>query len=555
VAEDGAGGAASPGAGSPGAAAADPPVASGTTKTMPGKGPDPLIGRVVNDRFRVVSMIARGGMGKVYRAEQAPLGREVALKVLNPNYSGDTDPEFHKRFFLEASTCSKLTHPNTVTIFDYGRTDDDIYYIAMELLEGRTLHRALRDEGPMEPARAMHVARQICRSLREAHALGVIHRDLKPANVYLMKHGDESDFVKVLDFGLVKDLDATGEDLTQTGLFMGSPKYMSPEQIRGEKVDARADVYALGVILYEMLTGGVPFDRPNSVNILMAHVHEAPPPMSDADRVVPPALEQIVLKALAKAPEDRFPSMDAMLAALKDLASDVGLSITHSTELGVSGEIGPLGSTGRYDAAMSGEMAAPTIQGSVPPAMAPMVEMAEAPNRTPWVFAGLGVLALIGAGFVAWLTKPPDPEAPTPTTSTAVSPSGTDAPRTSPRTVETPATPDVSTTLVVLRSEPPGATVAVADREYGPTPADVEWTGEQAERGRRVTFVFSLDGHRDYSVTRVITGERLEVEAELEPMRTRVVRPNRRRVRRSGDRGGDRSGGDAPVEGYKLDPY
>src|SRR5688572_16867761 len=111
-------------------------------------GPDPLIGRNVNDRYRIVGLIARGGMGKVYRAEQAPLGRLVGLKVLNPNYTGENDPEFHKRFFLEASICSKLTHPNTVTIFDYGRTDDDIYYIAMELLEGRTLHRALREEGP-----------------------------------------------------------------------------------------------------------------------------------------------------------------------------------------------------------------------------------------------------------------------------------------------------------------------------------------------------------------------------------------------------------------------
>ena len=128
------------------------------------KAPDALIGRVINDRFRIVSLVARGGMGKVYRAEQAPLGREVALKVLNPSYSGDSDPEFHKRFFLEASTCSKLTHPNTVTIFDYGRTDDDIYYIAMELLEGRTLHRLLREDGPMEAERAMHVARQVCRS-------------------------------------------------------------------------------------------------------------------------------------------------------------------------------------------------------------------------------------------------------------------------------------------------------------------------------------------------------------------------------------------------------
>jgi serine/threonine protein kinase len=216
---------------------------------------DPLIGRLINDRYRIASLVARGGMGRVYRAEQAPLGREVALKVLHPRYEGDHDPEFQRRFFLEASTCAKLSHPNTVTIFDYGRTEDDIYYIAMELLEGRTLHRAVRTDGPFAPQRAMHIARQVCRSLREAHKSGLVHRDLKPANVFLMRHGDEEDFVKVLDFGLVKDIETPDEDLTETGLFMGSPKYMSPEQIRGENVDGRCDVYALGVMLYEMLTG------------------------------------------------------------------------------------------------------------------------------------------------------------------------------------------------------------------------------------------------------------------------------------------------------------
>src|SRR5690606_6608170 len=180
----------------------------------------------------------------------------------------------------EASICAKLTHPNTVTIFDYGRTDDDIYYIAMELLEGRTLHRCLRDEGFLPADRALHIARQVCRSLREAHNQGVIHRDLKPANIFLVRHGDENAFAKVLDFGLVKDIAEGSEELTQTGLFMGSSKYMFSEQIRGEKVDGRCDVYALGVILYEMLSGKVPFDRPNSVNILMAHVHEAAPAMN-----------------------------------------------------------------------------------------------------------------------------------------------------------------------------------------------------------------------------------------------------------------------------------
>ncbi len=231
--------------------------------------PDPLLGRSINGRFKITSLIARGGMGRVYRAEQSPLGRICAVKVLNPNYSGEHDPEFHKRFFLEASIASKLTHPNTVTIFDYGRTDDDVYFMAMEYLDGKTLHRAIREAGAFPEERVGHIARQICRALREAHAHGVIHRDLKPANIYLVSHGDEDDFVKVLDFGLVKNVSERdeAEDLTQTGLFMGSPKYMAPEQIRGDRVDARTDVYSLGIILYEMLTGKVPFDKSNSVNI------------------------------------------------------------------------------------------------------------------------------------------------------------------------------------------------------------------------------------------------------------------------------------------------
>ncbi len=525
------------------------------------KGPDPLIGRVINDRFRIVSLIARGGMGKVYRAEQAPLGREVALKVLNPNYSGDSDPEFHKRFFLEASTCSKLTHPNTVTIFDYGRTDDDIYYIAMELLEGRTLHRLLRDDGPMSAPRAMHVARQVCRSLREAHGLGVIHRDLKPANIYLVAHGDEPDFVKVLDFGLVKDLDETGEDLTQTGLFMGSPKYMSPEQIRGEKVDARADVYALGVICYEMVTGKVPFDRPNSVNILMAHVHEAPPPLREINPECDanPSLEAIIMKALAKNPDDRFPTMDEMLVALKEMATDAGFSVTRSTDLGASGEIAAAGITGQFGASdgqlpayITGEGAAGGLQSAPPPSF--VDAQPQKPSRLPLVFAFVGALALGAAGLIALIANTgDDPEPRTPVV---------ELPRTTPddstRTNvgvtppdDPPDDPPVQTAMVSLHSTPPGATVRVNDVEIGTTPADIEWSGADAELGRRVTFLFQLAGHRDYSVTRVITGNRLQVEATLEEI-TAAPRPTGRR-RRQGRRGGDEPVG--PVEGYKLDPY
>ncbi|NUQ76635.1 MAG: serine/threonine protein kinase, partial [Polyangiaceae bacterium] len=296
------------------------------------KAPDPLIGKTVNGRFKIMSVVARGGMGKVYKAQQAPLGRICALKVLMPKYEGDKDPEFHRRFFLEAETAAKLTHPNTVTIFDYG-VDGDIYFIAMEFIDGRTLFRVLRDEGPFPEARTAHIARQICRALREAHGLGVIHRDLKPGNVLLSTHGDEKDYVKVLDFGLVKDVTGEKEDLTQQGLFMGSPKYMAPEQILGGEVSARTDIYALGVMMYEMLCGRVPFDRGAGVGTLMAHVHNEPPALQAhmPDLLVSPAMEAIVFRCLEKDPNRRFGSMNDLLAALKNIAGEDSLVNAHDS--------------------------------------------------------------------------------------------------------------------------------------------------------------------------------------------------------------------------------
>lgn len=294
---------------------------TGATATK-GGGPDPLVGRTFNERYKVLALIAKGGMGKVYRAEQSPLGRICALKVLNPSYSGDKDPEFHKRFFLEASMTAKLRHPNTVMVFDYGRTEDDIYYMAMEYLEGVTLHRAIRQAGHFPEERTAHITRQICRSLREAHTLGVIHRDLKPANIYLLEHGDEPDFVKVLDFGLVKNVaENHDEELTQAGLRMGSPKYMAPEQISGGTVDARTDIYALGVIMYEMSAGKVPFDNANNMSVLMSHMNDEPPPIRKVNPAakVSSSMEETIARAMAKSPNDRFRSMDEVLAALKRL--------------------------------------------------------------------------------------------------------------------------------------------------------------------------------------------------------------------------------------------
>ncbi len=398
---------------------------------------DPLVGRVIDGRFRIVSLIARGGMGRVYRAEQAPLGRICALKILTTTYEGAHDPEFHKRFFLEASIASKITHPNSVTIFDYGQTEDDVYYMAMEYLEGVTLHRAIRTSGPFPEARVAHIGRQVCRALREAHALGCIHRDLKPANIFLTEHGDEPDFVKVLDFGLVKNVAGEGksdEQLTQTGLFMGSPKYMAPEQIRGDRVDGRTDVYSLGIILFEMLTGKVPFERLTSLNTLMAQVNDAPPRLREVkpDVKVSPELEELILRAMAKDPEARVASMDEMLGTLR--------------------RIGGMGLTGEYQAlgaANSGPYprAAPTGASEPPPAPGSMPRLASIPP--PPLVPSLPHAASSSPSVAAPTTPSVPPPLPSnsevgPTASASMaafpltSPSGTPAPSARPATTSVP---------------------------------------------------------------------------------------------------------------------
>jgi serine/threonine-protein kinase len=520
--------------------------------------PDALIGRVINDRFKINALIARGGMGKVYRAEQAPLGRVCAIKVLNPNYAGEHDPEFHKRFFLEASIASKLTHPNTVTIFDYGRTEDDIYYMAMEYLEGHTLHRAIREAGHFPEERAAHVARQICRALREAHSLGVIHRDLKPANIFLVEHGDETDFVKVLDFGLVKNVSENkGEDLTQTGLFMGSPKYMAPEQIRGDRVDARTDIYALGIIMYEMITGKVPFDRPNSVNILMAHVNEDAPPMRQMNPAIhlSPAIEETVGRCMAKDPDQRFRSMDEVLAALKRVG---GAALTATISGAGTGEYRTLSGSGsgpqmmQNGAAASGSGPNPAFlspsgsdPGSIPsplsvpsdsPAVgAPLVSQPPGKSGSKGTLVAAVVSALALAGVVGYValrpSKPASGTGPTPSSATMA----TD-PATPPTPAPTAAAPDTTPTaaapaapiMVKLRinTDPDGASV----REDGvencsSTPCDIVYKGPDADPAKDHHLLITRNGYRNESRTVKIGDSPVTVKLTAAPVYVRPAGP------------------------------
>ena len=505
-------------------------ASDGATATATKSGaPDPLIGRVIAERFRIVSLIARGGMGKVYKAEQAPLGRSCAIKVLNPNYNGDADPEFHRRFFREASITSRITHPNSVTIFDYGKTEDEIYYMAMEYLEGQTLHHALREVGTMHEDRVGRIAQQICRALREAHTLDVIHRDLKPANIFLSKHGDDEDFVKVLDFGLVKHLSERPEEqLTQTGLFMGSPKYMAPEQIQGGQVDARTDVYSLGIMMYEMLAGKVPFERPSSVNILMAHVGEPPPPMRavNPNIVISPNFEELVMRCIAKDPNERYTTMDAVLQAIKQAH---GVSMTGQlAAVNVSGAYMPVqthappavhsshpGLSGRIPAMSSGShtpMGMLSAGGTGESGVGgPYSESAPHSRRASKAWIGVGVLVAAALGGVLGMaafrmtassasTAPTPPRASAEATSSGPATSAAITAATAPSSAATTsagAAPDARTATLKVTTDPPGASVREDAIELcAATPCDVTFKGDAADPAKVHKLVFTHLGFR-----------------------------------------------------------
>ncbi|HJL31323.1 MAG TPA: serine/threonine-protein kinase, partial [Polyangiaceae bacterium LLY-WYZ-15_(1-7)] len=279
---------------------------------------DPFLGLVLDGKYEVRSPIARGGMGRVYRAIQQPLGREVALKVLDLEQleGKKAGGDFAQRFFNEAAACAKLTHPNTVVVYDYGKTDDEVFYIAMEMLEGRNLEEILDQEAPLEPARVKHLGLQICGSIGEAHGRGMIHRDLKPSNIMLTERGADPDFVKVLDFGLVKQESDAG--LTQSGALLGTPRYIAPEQIGSSDVGPESDIYSLGACLYHCLTGRPPFDSDSKFVLLASHINVEPPSIRELqpDTTASDALQSVIMRCLSKEPADRYPTMDALVEAL-----------------------------------------------------------------------------------------------------------------------------------------------------------------------------------------------------------------------------------------------
>ncbi|MGE0786200.1 MAG: protein kinase [Sandaracinaceae bacterium] len=290
---------------------------------------DPLLGKNVTGRFAVRERIGVGGMGTVYRADQAGLDRPVALKVLKKELI--TDDETVARFHREAKAMSLLMHPNTVRVFDFGE-DDGHLFLAMELLEGELLTAWIEREGTPPIEQAIETTQQILRSLSEAHSKGLVHRDLKPDNIMLARvEGQARPVVKVLDFGIAKvfrEDDKLDQLETQAGTVFGTPRYMSPEQAQGKDLDHRSDLYSVGVLIYQMLTGHAPFLDDDAVVVMAKHIREEPVPVRRAapDRPIPRSLERVVARALEKQPEDRFGSADefesALAAALPDVAEE-----------------------------------------------------------------------------------------------------------------------------------------------------------------------------------------------------------------------------------------
>src|ERR1700683_4632859 len=242
-------------------------------------------GTVVDGRYRVISRLGSGGMADVFCAEDQQLGRKVALKLLHRRFA--EDPGFVERFRREAQAAAGLQHPNVVSVYDRG-SHDETYYIVMEYLPGRTLKQVIRDEAPLDPVRAIDITIQILKAAPFAHRRGVIHRDLKPHNVMVEP---DSDHIKVTDFGIAR---AGASDMTETGSIMGTAQYLSPEQAQGHSVSATSDLYSIGVVLYEMLTGNVPFDAEQAVTIALKHVSESPTAVTDVNPNVPPDLDQVV---------------------------------------------------------------------------------------------------------------------------------------------------------------------------------------------------------------------------------------------------------------------
>jgi serine/threonine protein kinase len=480
-----------------------PTLDSLVTSTPSPSRPDPYLGKTIDGRYLIERVIGEGGMGVVYAGRHKVIDKRVAIKVLRGEMAGDQD--LNERFLQEARSASAIGNPHIIDISDFGQLPDGMTYFVMELLEGKSLGVLLADaNGPMPAARLYSIAKQIAQALAAAHAANIIHRDLKPDNVMVIDRGTEKDFVKILDFGIAK-VGGGSTKVTRAGSVFGTPHYMSPEQAAGAGVDHRTDIYALGVILYEMASGKVPFDADNFMGILTQHMYKAPVPIRALvpEVNVTPGLDAVVLKCLTKKPEGRYASMGELVADIEKL------------------ECGLLPGAVQEMIARSGGFNVPADYFRA--AMPEPVPASPGVPHTRWpLYALMGAVAtaaiVVGAGLVARSSNssaqtsalaPPTPATvPAPTASVAAG---------SAVTLAKAPSPPVPLSEVLVSVVPADATIRHGDTDLGQQPVALH-----LGLGESAVLVVERKGYKTKTVT--VDASQPRQMFALEPLWTGVVK-------------------------------